>query len=90
MRRFLASILLIFSLGSTAAAEPWLGGRLMGLAAGDSESVAMDKLGDQCAGVERRVISPPSHPSAELSEVHLVCRNVLNNERPVDSLVKTF
>ena len=90
MHRILASLLFAFSLSSTASAEPWLDGRVMGLAVGDSETVALEKLGDDCSGIERRVVSPPSHPSAESSEVHLVCSGVAINDRPVDVLVLTF
>ena len=73
MRTVFACILFVFLLGQSAMAEPWLDGRLMGLAVGDSEAAAREKFGDQCDAAERRVITPPSHPSAESSEVHLVC-----------------
>jgi len=90
MHRSLAATLLVFLLGSTAAADPWLDGRVVDLAAGDSEAIARIKLGNHCARIESRVVSPPSHPSAESSERHLVCRDILINEAPVESLVLTF
>ncbi len=90
MRTVFACILFVFLLGQSAMAEPWLDGRLMGLAVGDSEAAAREKFGDQCDAAERRVITPPSHPSAESSEVHLVCSDVNVNGMPVETLVLTF
>ncbi len=90
MRCKFASTIFGLLLSTAAAAESWLDGRLLGLAAGDTEAVAANKLGDRCSSIERRVISPPSHPSAESSEVHLVCHGVDINERAVESLVLTF
>ncbi len=90
MRLGILGFLFLLTVDSSPAAEPWLDGRVMGLEVGDSEAVAMEKLGDRCARVERREVLPPSHPSARSSEVHLICRDIAINERPVETLILTF